>query len=147
MSEAITHIAAFRQQKDFAPEAKLVVHGDNQWKPNTSGFRFYEQVLAKKPATVQVCLDRAAKLDEPFTAKQVQGHLRWLYTAGEMEVDGKSFPVAPKIAKPKAEAAKPEAAKVEPKAEPPKVTKGKFKAKTKVAAASKRAHVKTKKVA
>ena len=79
------------------------------------------------------------------------GHLKWIFTAGQLEVDGVSFPVAAKIAKP----AKPEAAKVEPpkdqakpepkaKAEKPEP---KFKAKVKAMAARKRAPVKTKKAA
>jgi hypothetical protein len=63
-----------------------------------------ELVLSKNPSTVQKVLDLAAKLEQPFTAKQVQGHLRWMYTAGELEVDGKRYIVQ---AKPKAAKAKP----------------------------------------
>lgn len=68
------------------------------------------------------------------------GHLRWLFTAGQLEVDGKSYIVPAKPAKaPKAPTAK----------EPAKEGKGKFKAKVKpaqVAAARQRGHVKTKKL-
>jgi hypothetical protein len=70
-------------------------------------------VLSKKPSTVQKVIDLAAELKVPFTAKQVQGHLRWLYTAGELEVDGKSY--TPKVKEPKA--AKPAKVKA---AKPPK---------------------------
>jgi hypothetical protein len=60
-----------------------------------------------------------------------------MYTAGELEVDGKSFPVAAKVAK----VTKPEAAKVEVKPEP------KPEAKPAPKSARKRIPVKTKKAA
>ena len=63
--------------------------------------RLYEQVLSKNPATVRKVIDLAAKLESPFTVKQIQGHLRWMDTAGELEVDGKSYAV-PKAKEPKA---------------------------------------------
>ena len=68
-------------------------------------------------------IDRAANLKEPFTAKQVQGHLRWMYTwgGGPLEIDGQRS--AAKAAEPKVKTAEPKV-----KAEP--------KAKTKVAAAA-----------
>jgi hypothetical protein len=113
----VSHTAAFRAQAEFPVEAKIKV-GASVWpSPETAGARLYELVLSKKPTTVQKVIDLAAELKVPFTAKQVQGHLRWLYTAGQLEVDGKSYtpktkePKAPKVAKVKA--AKP------PKAEAP----------------------------
>jgi hypothetical protein len=124
MSE--THIQAFRAQKDFAPEAKLVV-GESVWKSGVAGDRLYREVLAKKPSTVQAAIDKAAALAEPFTEKQVQGHLKWMFTAGRLEIDGKSFAVKAKAAKPKAE----------PKAAKP------TKAETKVAATRQRQHRRT----
>ena len=133
----ISHTAAFKAQKDFAPEAKLKV-GSDIWTPETAGARFYAQVLAQKPTTVQKAIDLAAELKEqPFTAKAVQGHLRWLFTAGQLEVDGKIYIVPAKATK-------------EPK--PAKEAKGKFKAKiktqeAKAAATHQRRMVRTKKLA
>jgi hypothetical protein len=103
----VSHAVAFRAQADFPGEAKIKV-GASVWSsPETAGARLYEQVLSKKPSTVQKAIDLAAELKVPFTAKQVMGHLRWLYTAGELEVDGKSY--TPKTKEPKA--AKPPVAK------------------------------------
>ena len=110
----MTHSAAFRAQADFAPEAKIKV-GNDIWTPETAGSRLYTQVLSKNPATVQKVIDLAGKLNAPFTAKQVNGHLRWMYTTGELEVDGKSYVVAAKEPK-TAKAAKAEAKKSEAKA-------------------------------
>jgi hypothetical protein len=127
----ISHTAAFKAQSDFAPESKIKV-GNDIWTPETAGARFYAEVLSKNPGTVQKVIDKAAALDPPFTVKQVQGHLRWLYTAGQLEVDGKSYIVPAKPTK-------------EPK--PAKEGKGKFKPKVKAAAALRqRGHVKTKKL-
>jgi hypothetical protein len=101
--------------------------------PETAGARLYDQVLAKKPSTIQKVIDAAAELKaQPFTAKQVQGHLRWMFTADELEVDGKSY--TPKTKEPKAKAPKP-------KAEPT------GKAEAKAVATRQRAHVKTKRAA
>jgi hypothetical protein len=86
----ISHSAAFKAQSDFAPESKIKV-GNDIWTPETAGARLYAEVLSKKPTTVQKAIDLAAALDPPFTSKQTQGHLRWLYTAGQLEVDGVSF--------------------------------------------------------
>ena len=90
------HIKAWREQPAFALEAKLNIIGGNLWRPGTRAHEFYEQVLTQKPATVGDCIDKAEALAEPFTAKQVQGHLRWLFTANGafLEVDGERF-VAP----------------------------------------------------
>jgi hypothetical protein len=100
----VSHTAVFRAQAEFPVEAKIKV-GASVWpSPETAGSRLYEQVLSKKPTTVQKVIDLAAELKVPFTAKQVQGHLRWLYTAGELEVDGKSY--TPKTKEPKAPKAK-----------------------------------------
>jgi hypothetical protein len=127
----ISHSAAFKPQSDFAPESKIKV-SESVWSPGTAGARLYDLVLSKKPTTVQKAIDLAAALDPPFTSKQTQGHLRWLYTAGELEVDGKSYTVPAKTPKPvKAPKGKPE----------PKAKKGE----TKVAALRQRTHVKTKK--
>jgi hypothetical protein len=91
----VTHIQAFRALEAFALEAKINVIG-NPWRAGTPGFRFYEEVLAQGPATVGEAIAKAEALEEPFTAKAVQGHLRWLYTSagGLLEVDGVKF-VAP----------------------------------------------------
>jgi hypothetical protein len=144
----ISHTAAFRAQADFAPEAKIKV-GKSVWSEGVAGARLYELVLSKHPGTIGKAIALASELKErPFTAKAVQGHLKWLYTAGELEVDGTSYVVqakpkpakveAPK-AEPKPEAPKPEAQKPEPKFKP--------KVKAKVAASSKRSLVRTKRAA
>jgi hypothetical protein len=130
----ISHTAAFKAQSDFAPESKIKV-GNDIWTPETAGARLYAEVLSKNPGTVQKVIDKAAALDPPFTVKQVQGHLRWLYTAGQLEVDGKSYIVPAK---------EPKAAKVPTAKEPAKEAKGKFKPKVKAAAARKHSFVKTK---
>jgi hypothetical protein len=121
---AISHTAAFRAQADFPVDAKITRTGDNIWSDGVAGDRLYKLVLSKNPGTVQQVLDLASKLDVPFSAKAVMGHLKWLYTAGELEVDGTSFPVQAKAPKPKPEAVKVDPPKVElkPEAKPePKV--------------------------
>jgi hypothetical protein len=77
------------------------VIGDNFWKSETHGHRFFAEVLAKKPTTVQAAIDKAASLKEPFTASQVQGHVRWAYTmGGVLEIDGNRYEAPkPKVAK------------------------------------------------
>jgi hypothetical protein len=131
---ALSHSAAFRKQASFNHDSKIKV-GKNVWRKEQSGHRLYAEVLSKNPATVTEAFTLASELKQPFSPGQVMGHLKWLYTAGELEVDGKSYQVQ---AKPKVEA-KPEAAK----AEPPKVKKPKVKA----MAARKSVHVQTKKAA
>jgi hypothetical protein len=148
----ISHSKAFRDQPDLPVEAKIVI-GKDVWTPGTHGSRLFQQVLSKNPATVQKVLDMAVELKEsPFTAKATMGHLRWLYTAGELEVDGTSYVVQAKPKAAKAEAPKAEA----PKAEAPKAAKAeKAKAKTKIeakaeprtAASRKPSLVRTKKLA
>jgi hypothetical protein len=128
----MSHFQAFKKQADFQVEAKIKV-GENIWNAETAGARLYELVLSKKPSTVQKSIDLAAALDPPFTVKQVQGHLRWLFTGGELEVDGVSY--TPKTKEPKA--AKATKAKPEPKAK---------KAEVKAAATHQRRMVKTKKL-
>jgi hypothetical protein len=134
----VSHTSAFKLQKDFAPEAKLKV-GNDIWTPETAGARLYAEVLSKNPGTVGKAIEKAATLDPAFTAKQVQGHLRWIYTAGQLEVDGVSFTLPVKA---------PKAAKA-PTAKEPKVakeTKGKYKPKVKAAALRQRGLVRTKKL-
>jgi hypothetical protein len=138
---SISHTAAFRAQADFPLEAKIKV-GNNIWSPGVAGARLYEQVLSKSPPTIQKALDMAAALKEsPFTAKATMGHLRWLYSGGQLEVDGTSYDVPVKAPKPaKVEAPKAEAKPEQQKPEP----KFKAKVKAKVAASSKRSLVRTK---
>jgi hypothetical protein len=136
---SVSHTAAFRAQSDFAPEAKIKV-GKSVWSDGVAGARLYEQVLSKYPGTIQKVLDMAAELKPPFTAKAVQGHLRWMFTGGQLEVDGTSFPVAPKVAKApkpaKAEAPKVEPPKDEAKPEPKAEAKAKFKPRKKLSRAA-----------
>jgi hypothetical protein len=137
----IGRTAAFKAQAAFARESKIKV-GKDIWSEGVAGSRFYAKVLSKNPATVQQAIDLAVKLDPPFTPSAVQGHLRWLYTAGELEVDGKSYPVAATVVKPaKPEAPKDEPTKVEAKPEPKPEPKAEAKP------ARKRTPVKAKKAA
>jgi hypothetical protein len=122
----ISHTKAFAAQADFPVEAKIKV-GQDIWTPGTAGARLYSEVLCKNPVTVQKAIDLAAKLEPPFTAKQVQGHLRWLYTAGQLEVDGKSYVVQAKPTKAKVETPNPKVETLHPKVDP-KVEKPKAKA-------------------
>jgi hypothetical protein len=125
----ISHTAAFRAQSDFAPEAKIKV-GNSVWSEGVDGARLYAEVLSKHPGTVGKAIALASELKErPFTAKAIQGHLKWLYTAGELEVDGVSYDVPVKAPKPaKAEAAKPEPKPEEAKPEPKPEAKPEVKA-------------------
>ena len=117
------HIQAFRAQSAFPVEATLTVTGGDLWRPGTPGHRFYAEVLAQNPATVQEAIDKAAALVEPFNAKQVQAHLRWMFTSagGFLEVDGVRYSApasAPAKAAKEAPAKKPaKAAKKSKKAE------------------------------
>ena len=90
------HVQAFRAQPAFPVEAKLNVIGSNMWRPGAPGHRFYAEVLAKNPATVQDAIEKAAALKEPFNAKQVQTHLRWMFTSAGafLEVGGKRHSAA-----------------------------------------------------
>jgi hypothetical protein len=99
------HYSAYRAQPRFAVEATMrLISGTNPWRPNTPGHRFYTAVLAKNPATVAAAI--ALGKDAGFKAREVQDHLRWVYTWGGsyVEIGGKVFspPVAP--AAPKAPA-------------------------------------------
>jgi hypothetical protein len=92
----VSHANAFKAQPEFAPESKIKV-GQDIWTEGTLGARLYAEVLSRNStSTVGKVIDLAGKLSQPFTPKAVQGHLRWLYTAGQLEVDGKSYVVQAK---------------------------------------------------
>ena len=131
---SVTHVQAARDTKDFPAETKLKINS-NVWSEGCAGHRFYEQVLAQHPSTVAKALDLAEKLEQPFTVKQVQAHLKWMYTAngGALEVDGVSYSAPAKATK-EPKPAKAPKAKPEPKAK---------KAEVKAAANRKRSFVKT----
>jgi hypothetical protein len=146
MTAYVSHAAAFRAQADFSADSKIKV-GSNIWSEGTAGERLYEKVLSKNPATVGKVIALASELKElPFTSKQVQGHLRWIFTAGQLEVDGKSYVVKAKPTK-EPKAAKVKVAKPEAKVETKPEAKAKAKAETKAAAMRKRSFVKIKKLA
>jgi hypothetical protein len=97
------HIKAFRAQGAFAPSATLSrIVPTNPWRVGTPGARFYSEVLAHGPATVQAALDLGVKAG--FTPAMSQGHLRWLYTwAGAyLAVDGLLYGQSAPVAAPKA---------------------------------------------
>jgi hypothetical protein len=71
------HLAAWRAQPEFKPEASLKVEGGNPWAAKAAA-KFYEQVLAKKPTTVGKALSLGQAAG--FTPGQTQGHLRWFFT-------------------------------------------------------------------
>jgi hypothetical protein len=86
------HYVAYRAQGAFALDASLkLISGSNPWRPNTPGFRFYTAVLAKSPATVGAAVTLGK--DAGFKPREVQNHLRWLYTWGGsyVEIGGKVF--------------------------------------------------------
>jgi hypothetical protein len=92
------HYVAYKAQGRFDLSASLkLVSSTNPWRPNTPGFRFYQAVLAKAPATVGAAVTLGVA--SGFKAREVQNHLRWLYTWGGsyVEIGGKLFaaPVAP----------------------------------------------------
>jgi hypothetical protein len=111
---ALSHSAAFRKQASFNPDSKIKV-GKNVWREEQSGHRLYAEVLSKHPATVTEAFTLAGKLKQPFTPGQVMGHLKWMYTDGELEVDGKSYVVQ---AKPKVPEAKNGRAPLKPEPKP-----------------------------
>jgi hypothetical protein len=96
------HYLAYRQCPKFDLAASLkLISQVNPWQPQSPGFRFWTEVLAKNPATVGAAIKAAEGM---FKAAEVQNHLRWLYTWGGayLEVGGKLFaapPVAPKAPK------------------------------------------------
>jgi hypothetical protein len=136
MATTITHVQAARNQADFPADAKLKING-NVWSEGCPGHRFYTEVLAQKPSTVQKAIDLAGKLEQPFTVKMVQAHLKWMFTAngGHLEVDGTTYATPAKATK------EPKAAKPAPKAK----AKAK-KPETKVAATRQRQHKRTQKL-
>jgi hypothetical protein len=103
---ALSHSAAFHKQAAFNHDSKIRV-GRNVWREEQAGYRLYELVLSTQPATIAKDFILASELKQPFTPGQVMGHLKWIYTAGELEVDGKSYvvqakpePTKPKVEKP-----------------------------------------------
>lgn len=104
------HIQAYKAQASFAPTATLeLISGTNPWRRNTLGHDFYVKVLGNAPKTVADALAIGAKAG--LKARDVQGHLRWLYTWGGsyIRIAGNVYsppvapvsePVAPKAEKP-----------------------------------------------
>jgi hypothetical protein len=86
------HVAAWRAQPEFKPEATLKVEGDNPLTAKAAA-EFYEKVLAKNPPTVAKALSLGQAAG--FTPGQTQGHLRWFYTwvrdDAALVVNGKRF--------------------------------------------------------
>jgi hypothetical protein len=95
------HYVAYKAQGRFDLSASLkLVSSTNPWRPNTPGFRFYQAVLAKAPATVGAAVTLGVA--SGFKAREVQNHLRWLYTWGGsyIRIAGQVF--VPPVAAPKA---------------------------------------------
>jgi hypothetical protein len=87
--------------------------------------RFYEMVLSKEPKTVGQAIEMGTALEQPFTTRECQRHMKWAWTSasGCLEVNGVRFengsaekPAEP-VKEPKAE--KPKKPKVAAKAEEP----------------------------
>jgi hypothetical protein len=88
----MTHDEALRAQGNFALTDKLeLISPVNPWKPGSYGDQFYKAALARNPATVQDAITLAAPAG--FSAADVQGHLRWLYTWGGeyLRVNGERY--------------------------------------------------------
>lgn len=101
------HYNAYRATPVFAPTATLrLVSAVNPWRPMSPGHAFYTAVLANNPATVSDAIALGAKAG--LKAREVQNHLRWLYTWGGayLEVDGKLFAAPAPVVAPKAVAPK-----------------------------------------
>lgn len=100
------HIQAWRACDKFAHDAsiEMVAGSGNLWKENTPGDRFYKLVLAKNPKTVGEAVSLAGKLNPAMRESEVQGHLRWIYTASGayIRIGGKAFPADPHAKAPKA---------------------------------------------
>ncbi|HEY2228983.1 MAG TPA: hypothetical protein VGI22_14850, partial [Xanthobacteraceae bacterium] len=106
----MSHFSDFKNQADFAADDTLAVNGDETiWTPGTPGGSFYSLVLSKGPKTVGAAIEMAGALEQPITAKAVQGHLRWAYTVkgGWLSVNGDIF-AQPVIAAPLVPADVPE---------------------------------------
>ena len=88
----MTHAEAFRAQGkfDLTDTLELISH-KNPWTPGSLGDQFYKAALVRNPATVQAAITLAAAAG--FSAADVQGHLRWLYTWGGeyLRVNGKRY--------------------------------------------------------
>ena len=83
----------------FVPTCTLAFGGGpnnapaNPWQENSNGRTFYLKVLAHQPATVQKAIDMG-KATMGLQPRQVQDHLRWLYTwypHTYMQVNGVGF--------------------------------------------------------
>jgi hypothetical protein len=88
-----SHLALSRSQPDFPLTATLTVTGNCWVKPEGHGSRFFQLVLSKSPKTVGEAIEMATALEQPFTPRECQRHLKWAYTSasGCLEVDGQRF--------------------------------------------------------
>jgi hypothetical protein len=78
---------------DFLPDATLRLVENVWWRSETSpGAKFCKQVLIFS-ATVADALRLAneAKIPKATTPKAVQGHLKWAFRHGGIEIDGKTW--------------------------------------------------------
>lgn len=86
------HYVAYKAQPKFDLESSIkLVSSVNPWRPGTPGHVFYSKVLAQNPGSVA----KAVALGETagFKAREVQNHLRWLFTWGGsyVEIGGKLY--------------------------------------------------------
>lgn len=99
------HIQAWRACDKFAHDASIELNPDaaGLWKAGTPGDRFYKDVLVKAK-TVGDAVALGGKLTPVIKEAEIQGHLRWIYTASGayIRIGGKAFPQDPhvKAAKP-----------------------------------------------
>lgn len=116
------HIRAYRLQGKLAPSDTLGFnYPTNPWRGGSPGSVFFDTVLKTRPASVGAALELAKS--KGISEVEAQAHLRWLFTWGKLEVNGKLHgdylasapalaPVAPQSApEPKAQASKPKSPK------------------------------------
>lgn len=94
------HARSLKDGLDFDLTDELTLMTDaNPWRPNTPGWRFFEEVLRRRPATVadaveltQAALRKGINVGRGRSSIIAQGHLKWLYHWGpRLAVNGKLY--------------------------------------------------------
>lgn len=100
----VKHTKAWRKCEPFDLDATArLISSHNPWRPGARAWNLFEQVLRPKPvSTVKQIVADAEAIG--YRRKDVERHLRWLYTWGDfLEISGQRyFPVQeePLLAKP-----------------------------------------------
>jgi hypothetical protein len=89
------HYLAYKATSRFPLDAKLELRtNSNPWRPHSPGASFWASVLSKAPATVGAAITLGASAG--FKAREVQNHLRWIYTWSYLAVNGQVYAAPPK---------------------------------------------------